>query len=1116
MDRVVYTAQPTNSLNLEKAALTTIVVAGVVYAMYEKITAPTPFSDYPDNVLYNDKTRYLDLCRYRKEVGDEPETWKLHETTGLPQYSASFSKNANVMLSKLHQVTDSDFPQKAIVIGIIYKIRCIFQSLDKRMALVHTLTFQSWKNYREDGFEAMFFTDLATWLSNNLITRDIKKIETAHLISQWITYCKKVQENVFLFRNNTPQHYDPKYRLASIINSLEKLESNVSKSCKASTFNDKIHQINILFTNVARSSFNLFFMLLDGVHREEILVDVLLDHHKGIESGLELDYKYTNLVKSYLCQSLISTLKAAGINDNDFDGEHTFDLESIEQHLVTNTTNIADLSKTGLWEFAQHHGYEIQMGSPPPIWSKNKLYIQIDDEKLQYSVISPINTRETGVISLSALGLQNQKSISLEQLNSKLTDILNITAETRHTYRPESNAKSYLDKIIQLNRSLLMLLSVRQSILLASTVGTGCGQSWVYGDGACIVHVENLLSTISHAFDDFNDKLTAFWRCFYTDDYALYHKKNDKIECYTRINKANEIVSHFEKYKKDLNTLKFDIESNAKNTENSHEYILECVKKLDNNMRIYSKITGLRLKPVPENIALKPTTIHIIASGVSVKEFGFVEKRDLPEKAFHTTKSVDLTLLPGKLHKISSDGNCFFHALSHELKRLALETLTHLELRQCGTRYLKAYPLLLEQFIPEHKTQTQYLLQMERDATDGGIWADGPIIEALALQLDVQLNIFKQNEHDDEIHAFALNKGGKRGIIGLFLHGGHYDALELSNAANTVTPDVVSEAAAVPEQITLISTPTTVCIQNKTYPLFDLVSKLLDASQDELQASSLHIMLEDQMITEPKKFRSDIQKHIYHNFLVPNITVVNSPAWISWLFGVAPSQHAKLSDLHQRVKAAMAAIYICKDVTGQVNTPTPLETSMMDILLYNKIKNAFEKHQFYNYKPEWADPQFKINKTAESVNLSLDPLKLSITRDTINQFSGDLAKQSADKDAKIAELTKENAAKDAELVTTKDALETKNAELVSIKVTVTSKEAELEVVRKALSDSEHETALNKESISRMRATFEAVCRKSSSHSNQNSNAFFTQQVPGVTSINSASDPHDSYQCYAST
>ena len=146
---------------------------------------------------------------------------------------------------------------------------------------------------------------------------------------------------------------------------------------------------------------------------------------------------------------------------------------------------------------------------------------------------------------------------------------------------------------------------------------------------------------------------------------------------------------------------------------------------------------------------------------------------------------------------------------------------------------------------------------------------------------------------------------------------------------------------------------------------------------------------------------------------------------------------------------------------------------------------------------------------------------MSITRDTINQFSGDLAKQSAEKDAKIAELTKENSAKDAELVakdaelvSTKAELVSTKAELVSTKAELVSTKAELETVREALRVSENENALNKETIARMRTTFDAVARKSSPHSNQYSNAFFTQQFPEVTSSNSASESHDNNRCDA--
>lgn len=113
-----------------------------------------------------------------------------------------------------------------------------------------------WLSYRSDSYEAMFFADLAIWLSIELPRYDIKDTQTEVLIKRWIGYCKNIQKDVLKFRGDENSARSPKELLSCLILELEQLQKNICKANKAATFNDKIEQINVEMVNMAKHAFN--------------------------------------------------------------------------------------------------------------------------------------------------------------------------------------------------------------------------------------------------------------------------------------------------------------------------------------------------------------------------------------------------------------------------------------------------------------------------------------------------------------------------------------------------------------------------------------------------------------------------------------------------------------------------------------------------------------------------------------------------------------------------------------------------------------------------------------------------------------------------------------------
>lgn len=180
----------------------------------------------------------------------------------------------------------------------------------------------------------------------------------------------------------------------------------------------------------------------------------------------------------------------------------------------------------------------------------------------------------------------------------------------------------------------------------------------------------------------------------------------------------------------------------------------------------------------------------------------------LPHKTVSNFAPLDGSMaLPGRVVDVPGDGNCFFHAVLHELQRQRLAgdltfapELQHLELRTRAVAYLRGHPALLSDPIELNDrgvlkivTQEEYLTEMSQDRA----YAEGPIIDALALCLNVHFSITDVRIDDAGESHFNMNdhNGIVRPTIGLIREGQHYRALEL--AAEHSIPSMVTAIGAV-------------------------------------------------------------------------------------------------------------------------------------------------------------------------------------------------------------------------------------------------------------------------------------------------------------------------------
>jgi len=146
--------------------------------------------------------------------------------------------------------------------------------------------------------------------------------------------------------------------------------------------------------------------------------------------------------------------------------------------------------------------------------------------------------------------------------------------------------------------------------------------------------------------------------------------------------------------------------------------------------------------------------------------------------------------LPGKLIDVAGDGNCLFRAVAVQL--FGDET-RHAELRANAVAHLREHPELLAAHPPEGEMPDVYLERMEKADT----WAEGPIIEALALHYNLHLSITdirRSATGEYELHPLHINEGEAHQTVGLVRHAGHaglehYLSLDLTDEATLIHPD---------------------------------------------------------------------------------------------------------------------------------------------------------------------------------------------------------------------------------------------------------------------------------------------------------------------------------------
>jgi hypothetical protein len=251
---------------------------------------------------------------------------------------------------------------------------------------------------------------------------------------------------------------------------------------------------------------------------------------------------------------------------------------------------------------------------------------------------------------------------------------------------------------------------------------------------------------------------------------------------------------------------------------------------------ILHKVDILRAQKNPDTQIkyIEPNVAHVLATLSQFEalyfKIGATSKPtfDRSESDYRTPKfSNDPTSLGFRIIEVSGDGNCFFRAISALLSEWKMESMDYQAIRQAAVEYLQNHrnlPGLQEAFTMQSTGKPQerfedYCSHMRIDGT----WAEGIIITATALMLNVTLALYDYVGEHDEPYIMFINDSPRKNVTFSLSRSGpinseHYNALiptvmpqkTKSNSdknINTKTNKIASNRYGIFTRKTLKSTP---------------------------------------------------------------------------------------------------------------------------------------------------------------------------------------------------------------------------------------------------------------------------------------------------------------------
>ena len=312
---------------------------------WHKLTQQSAFST-------EDRARYdklVDLYKQYKLADKPPDEWALDEH-GCPQFYQSFAELNKELTTVNSNLERCQFRLKEQVKAIIGTINGFFTALDKRNGFVNLLNKSviGAGEYRSDGFEQMFFNELAVWISATLPLLPPDRESTIDEVTRRLKYCQDVYSNILVFRHDEGKK-NAKNQLHVIIEQLQGVLKDIQKYSQAARFNQMIESIGAELSQMVANTFHICHLISNSEYSKTLVVSEYL--HPAIRTD-----KTTTHLNTLMAQWLINTFNLAGVENNNFSNTKEIDFEQIAAHLKSELpTDIKklNLESTGLHGFAR-------------------------------------------------------------------------------------------------------------------------------------------------------------------------------------------------------------------------------------------------------------------------------------------------------------------------------------------------------------------------------------------------------------------------------------------------------------------------------------------------------------------------------------------------------------------------------------------------------------------------------------------------------------------------------------------------------------------------------------------------------------------------------------------
>lgn len=250
-------------------------------------SALVPLSTHDNNRNLQDYTRYRQLCRYyNRYISPElPYQWKVNANQA-PVWKVRFIDLLSQFESLRDAIPSHDSLISRFVDSMLKRLyELITHIIQNRRFEISYIDLLNGRNYREDGYEMMFLSELSIWLSMHLLNSDPYAESTLEMIQQRIKYYEKIQDEVLIYRTDAEMgENSPKLFLKQFIDELQVLHADLLKHNRRRVY---LTQLDELFTEgLLKNAFDFIYHIMEGSSAAGISVSQVLGTSAGNEKSI--------------------------------------------------------------------------------------------------------------------------------------------------------------------------------------------------------------------------------------------------------------------------------------------------------------------------------------------------------------------------------------------------------------------------------------------------------------------------------------------------------------------------------------------------------------------------------------------------------------------------------------------------------------------------------------------------------------------------------------------------------------------------------------------------------------------------------------------------------------